>query len=82
MSTYALTTRLNNLEQIADDIYTRGQTDTKILEIIAGAPDSLITLYELSKAINDDPQFYQYINNCIATKQNTIVNSSSIFVDK
>ena len=71
MSTYTLTTRINNLEQLTDDIYTRGQTDIKILELIAGAPDSLNTLYERSKAINDDPLFYQ-------KKQNTIVNSPSI----
>ena len=78
MSTYALTTRLNNLEQIADDIYTRGQTDTKLLEIVAGAPESLNTLYELAQSINFDPNFYQDISNSIATKQNTLTDQNRL----
>ena len=78
MSSYTLATRINNLEQIAEDVYTKGQTDTKLFELINGAPDSLNTLYELSRAINDDPQFYQDISNSIAGKQDTFSASNRL----
>ena len=78
MSSYTLATRINNLEQIADDVYTKGQTDFKLFELISGAPESLNTLYELSRAINDDPQFYQDISNSIATKQDIFSASNRL----
>ena len=75
---YALSTRINNLERLNEDLHTKAETDTKLYDIVSGAPDSLNTLFELSRAINDDPQFYQDISKSIATKQNTIVNSAAI----
>ena len=75
---YALSTRINNLERLNEDLYTKAETDTKLYDLVAGAPDSLNTLFELSKAINDQSDFGTVVLNSIATKQNTIVNSSSI----
>ena len=37
--------------------YTKTETDTKISNLIGGAPELLDTLYELSQAINDDDTF-------------------------
>ena len=56
---YALSTRINNLERLNEDLYRKAETDTKLYDLVSGAPESLNTLFELSKAINDDPQFYQ-----------------------
>jgi hypothetical protein len=52
---YALSTRINNLERLNEDLYTKAETDTKLYDLVAGAPDSLNTLFELSQAISDDP---------------------------
>ena len=52
---YALSTRINNLERLNEDLHTKAETDTKLYDIVSGAPGSLNTLFELSKAINDDP---------------------------
>ena len=82
MSTYTLATRINNLEQLTEDVYTKSQTDYKLFELINGAPESLNTLYELSKAINDDPQFYQDISNSLTalgnSKQNLLSASNRL----
>jgi hypothetical protein len=44
-------------------------TDTKVIEVLGGAPDLLNTLNELAEAIGDDSDFITTINNAIAAVQ-------------
>ena len=44
-------------------------TDTKVIEVLGGAPDLLDTLNELAEAIGDDADFITTINNSIAALQ-------------
>jgi hypothetical protein len=44
-------------------------TDTKVTEVLGGAPDLLDTLNELAEAIGDDSNFITTINNSIAAVQ-------------
>ena len=58
MSSYTLATRINNLEQLTEDVYTKGQTDFKLFELINGAPAVLDSLSEIANSINNSPTFF------------------------
>ena len=57
-----------NLKANATDVYTKTQTDQKITELIDGAPNTLNTLNELARAINNDPQHATNIVSSLAAK--------------
>ena len=50
--------------------YTKSETDNKINDLIAGAPNLLNTLDEIAAALNDDPTFSTTILNLLANKAN------------
>ena len=75
---YQLATRINNLERLNDDLYTKSETDTKIYDLVNGAPAVLDSLSELAASINNSPTFFQDVTNSIATKQNTIDASNRL----
>jgi hypothetical protein len=55
--------------------YTKLETNQQIANVVNGAPELLDTLFELSKAINDDKDFATSMANELATKAtNTRVN--------
>ena len=61
------------IEQIgtkATEILNASKTYTseKIAEVVGGSPEALDTLYELSKALNDDPNFSATVMNQIGNK--------------
>ena len=56
-------------------------TDTKVIEVLGGAPDLLDTLNELAEAIGDDANFITTINNSIASLQDRIdTNETEAYV--
>ena len=69
---YALATRINNLERFNDDLYTKAETDTKLYDLVNGAPALLDSLSELVASINNSPNFFQDVNDLLATKQNLL----------
>lgn len=56
-------------------------TDTKVAEVLGGAPEVLDTLNELAEAIGDDANFITTINNSIASLQDRIdTNETEAYV--
>ena len=47
---------------------SKAYTSEKIAEVVGGSPEALDTLYELSKALNDDPNFSVTVMNQIGNK--------------
>ena len=54
----------------------KNYTDTKVANLVGSAPETLNTLEELAKAISNNPNIIQAINDSISTKQNA--NDSSL----
>ena len=52
----------------AADVYTKTQTDQKIANLIDSAPDSLNTLNELARAVNNDAAYASHIVSSLAAK--------------
>ena len=69
---YALATRINNLERLNEDLYTKAETDNKLYDLVSGAPALLDSLSELAASINNSPNFFQGVNDLLATKQNLL----------
>lgn len=53
---------------------TETWVNTRINEVISGAPDALDTLYELAAALGNDPNFSTTVLNKIGTNTNDIVD--------
>lgn len=53
---------------------TETWVNTRINEVISGAPDALDTLYELAAALGNDPNFSTTVLNKIGTNTNSIVD--------
>ena len=65
--------------ELADKGYaTSGYVDTKITELVNGAPETLNTLDELAAALKDNKDIVDVLNNSIATKQDTISDLATI----
>ena len=65
--------------ELADKGYaTSGYVDTKIAELVNGAPETLNTLDELAAALKDNKDIVDVLNNSIATKQDTISDLATI----
>ena len=56
---YALATRINNLERQNDGLYTKAETDSKLYDLVNGAPALLDSLSELAASINNSPHFFK-----------------------
>ena len=56
------------LKANATDVYTKGDTDQKIANLIDSAPDALNTLNELARAINNDAAYATNIVSSLAAK--------------
>ena len=52
----------------AHTTYVDNKVTEEVGKIVKGAPELLDTLAEVSKALNDDPSFYQTMKNMIDTK--------------
>ena len=63
-----MTQKALDLKANAADVYTKTQTDNKITELIDGAPNTLNTLNELARAINNDAQYATNIVSSLAAK--------------
>lgn len=61
-----------NAKVNSNDVYTKVETDQKIQEIVGSAPESLNTLNELAKALNDDANFASTVANSLAQKVDKI----------
>ena len=65
--------------ELADKGYaTSGYVDTKIAELVNGAPETLDTLDELAAALKDNKDIVDVLNNSIATKQDAIADLATI----
>ena len=69
---YALATRINNLERLNEDLHTKAETDNKLYDLVSGAPALLDSLSELAASINNSPNFFQDVQDLLANKQDVI----------
>jgi hypothetical protein len=76
-----VTTSYNQGSTFINDLYTKSEVDTKIADLVNGAPATLDTLNELSAALNDDANFATTVTALIGTKQNVIDNTSALYTD-
>ena len=72
-STYATKAEVNTAKSEA-----QSYTDTKIANLVNGAPTTLDTLDEIAAALNDNADIVDVLNQSIGSKQNTISDLETI----
>lgn len=70
-------TNLTNLVNNTNGYQTAQQVQQSIADVVGSAPDALDTLYELAKALDNDPNFATTITNQIGQKADKTVATTS-----
>lgn len=69
---------ISNVDGLSDAIQgAKDYADTAVANLVGSAPETLNTLEELAKAINNSPDIMTAINNSIATKQDKITGAAT-----
>lgn len=69
---------ISNVDGLSDAIQgAKDYADTAVANLVGSAPETLNTLEELAKAINNSPDVMTAINNAIATKQDKITGAAT-----